>query len=65
MIENQQRHRIIREIDGKSYEGNYWVAGKLLVVSTAKGGASARLDHRVPKVLAEEVLRKLATEGKA
>lgn len=65
MIESQQRYRISSEIDGKSYEGNYWVAGKLLVVSTAKGGASARLDHRVPKALAEEMLRKLATEGKA
>ncbi len=65
MIDSQQRYRISCEFDGKTYEGNYWVAGKILVVSTAKGGASTRLDHRVPKALAEEMLRQLATEGKA
>ncbi len=28
------------KIDGKTHEGNYWVAGKILVVSTAMDGKS-------------------------
>jgi hypothetical protein len=62
---HQQHQRISCEVDGQSFEGNFWVAGKILVVSTAKGGTSTQLGVRVPKSLAEQLLRKLAREGKA
>lgn len=61
----QHRYRISCEVDGKSYEGNYWVAGKILVVSTAKGGTSHQLGTNQPEALAYKLLRKLAAEGKA
>ena len=53
------------EIDGNPYKGNYWIAGKILVVSTAKGGKSTQLGAHVPEALAGQLLRKLAKEGKA
>jgi hypothetical protein len=63
--ERQQRSRISCEVDGNTFEGNYWVAGKILVVSTAKGGTSTQLGPWSPESLAEQLLRKLAIEGKA
>lgn len=65
MIEQQQRHRIICNVDGKTFEGNYWIAGKILVVSTSKGGTSTQLAHHHPEALAVRLLQKLAEEGKA
>ncbi len=52
-------------VDGQTFEGNYWIAGKILVVSTAKGGASTQVGTNQPQALAEKLLRKLAGEGKA
>ena len=60
-----QRHRINCVVDGKTFEGNYWVAGKILVVSTAKGGTSGSLSHHQPEQLAKQLLRKLALQEKA
>lgn len=60
----QHRYQVSCEVDGKSYQGNYWVAGRILVVSTAKGGASTQLSHRSPEALAKELLSKLVLEGK-
>lgn len=60
----QHRYQITCEIDGNTYHGNYWVAGLILVVSTAKGGTSTQLAGRVPEVLAQKLLRQLAIEGK-
>lgn len=72
MIEQKQpaHHRqthapVSCEIDGRTYNGNYWVAGMILVVSTAKGGTSTQLGGRSPKALAESLLRNLAEAGKA
>jgi len=65
MTDYQQRKRISCQIDGNTFEGNYWVAGKILVVSTAKGGTSTSLNHRHPEQVAMMLLRKLAAEGKA
>lgn len=65
MLEQQKRQRISCEVDGKTYVGNYWVAGKILVVSTAKGGTSTQLKERQPEDLAKQLLLKLASEGKA
>jgi hypothetical protein len=64
-MDQQQRRRISCQVDGKMYEGNYWVAGKILVVSTAKGGSSTQLSLHQPEELAIHLLRKLAREGKA
>jgi len=61
----QEHHRITCEVDGHTYGGNYWIAGKILVVSTAKGGASHQLKTKHPEELAVQLLRKLAGEGKA
>lgn len=61
----QERHRITCEVDGQTYGGNYWIAGKILVVSTARGGASHQLGSGTPEAQAERMLRKLAGEGKA
>ncbi|MER2541452.1 MAG: hypothetical protein ABTQ26_19595 [Azonexus sp.] len=61
----QEHRRISCEIDGQTFEGNYWIAGKILVVSTAKGGASHQLGSGTPEAQAERMLCKLAGEGKA
>ena len=60
----QHRYQVSCEIDGKIYHGNYWVAGMILVVSTAKGGTSTQLSHRTPEALAKQLLQKLALDGK-
>lgn len=60
-----QRHRVSCEVEGTMYKGNYWVAGMILVVSTAKGGTSTQLAGRPPAVLAESLLMNLARDGKA
>ena len=59
------RHTVTSEIDGKTVKGNYWIAGKILVVSTGKGGKSRQLGSTPPEPLAEQLLRELAKEGKA
>lgn len=58
----QHRYQVSCEIDGQTYQGNYWVAGMILVVSTAKGGASTQLSQRSPEALAKQLLRKLVPE---
>jgi hypothetical protein len=60
-----QRQRISCVVDGQTFKGNYWIAGKILVVSTAKGGDSHQLGTKQPEELAEKLLRKLAGEGRA
>jgi hypothetical protein len=37
MTKEPTRSLMICEIDGKTYKGTYWVAGKALVVSTGMG----------------------------
>ena len=59
------RHAITCEIEGKSYRGNYWVAGKILVVSTRMGGKSRQVGNILPEALAKQLLEFLAREGKA
>jgi len=65
MTNEPRRHRISCEINGRTHTGTYWVAGKILVVSTAMGGKSTQLGAMSPEILAEQLLRKLASEGKA
>ena len=65
MTKEPQRHRVSCEVDGKTHLGNYWVAGKILVVSTGMGGKSTQLGAIAPETLAKQLLLKLAQEGKA
>jgi len=65
MTQRQQRYQVDCQFDGKTYSGNYWVAGMILVVSTAKGGASTQLAGREPEALARALLGKLASNGQA
>jgi hypothetical protein len=65
MTHDPTRHAVKCEIDGKTVKGNYWIAGKILVVSTAEGGKSTQLGATSPETLAEQLLRRLAKEGKA
>ena len=52
-----ERHPVRCEIDGDIFTGNYWIAGMILVVSTATGGASRQLANQQPEDLAEALLR--------
>ena len=65
MDKTPPRTPVTCEIDGKTYRGTYWVAGKILTVSTGMGGKSTQVGSTLPEILAEQLLRKLAEEGKA
>ena len=65
MDKTAPRHPVSVEIEGKVYKGNYWVAGKIMTVSTAKGGKSRQVGASPPKALAEQLLDDLARAGKA
>ena len=65
MTKEPQRHTVTCEIDGKTYRGNYWIAGKILVVSTGMGGKSKQVGSTSAEILAEQLLRDLVKEGKA
>lgn len=54
-----ERHPVSCEIDGEVFTGNYWIAGMILVVSTATGGASRQLANNEPEDLAKSLLRNL------
>ena len=59
------RHPITCESDGKTYKGTYWVAGKILTVSTGGGGKSKQVGTMEPEVLAKQLLLDLVKAGKA
>ncbi len=46
MDKNPPRNPVTCEIDGKTYRGTYWVAGKILTVSTGMGGKSTQVPVR-------------------
>ena len=52
-----ERHPVSCDIEGDVYSGHYWVAGMILVVSTATGGTSRQLAGQPPAVLARTLLR--------
>jgi len=56
----QNPYPVSCDVDGVTYRGNYLVAGKILVVSTAFGGTSTQLADRNPEQLAKSLLNKLA-----
>ena len=53
------------EIDGKTFKGTYWIAGKILTVSTGMGGKSRQVGSRPAEALAKQLLQDLVKEGKA
>ena len=59
------RYPVTCEIDGKTHRGTYWIAGKILTVSTGMGGKSRQVGLTPAEILAQELLRELAREGKA
>ena len=65
MDNDPPRYPVTCEIDGKTYRGTYWVAGKILTVSTGKGGKSKQVGSMPTETLAEQLLRALVEEGKA
>ena len=65
MVMHIQRHTITCEIDTETYRGTYWVAGKILTVSTGKAGKSRQVGAIPNEVLARQMLEALARDGKA
>ncbi len=59
-----ERHPVSCEIDGDIYTGNYWIAGMILVVSTATGGVSRQLANQQPEDLAVALLRGFVLAGR-
>jgi len=59
------RHPITCEVDGKTYSGKYWVAGKILIVATGLGGKSNLCRNIPAEGQARQLLLELAKEGKA
>ena len=64
MDDGRPRYPVICEVDGKTYRGTYWIAGKILTVSTGRGGKSKQVGSTSTELLAEELLRALVKEGK-
>ena len=60
-----QRHPVFCDIDGINYRGTYWVAGKILTVSTGMGGKSKQVGAMKPLDLAKQLLGLMAKDGKA
>ena len=60
-----ERYPITCEVDGKTYSGKYWVAGKILTVSTGFGGKSNLCRNIPAEDLAKQLLQELVKEGKA
>ena len=59
------RYPVACEIDGKTHKGTYWIAGKILTVSTGLGGKSKQVGSTPAEALAKQLLKELAKEGKA
>lgn len=65
MDKSPPRNPVTCEDDGKTYRGTYWVAGKILTVSTGMGGKSKQVGSISDDALAEQLLRQLAQKGNA
>ena len=64
-VKRLPRYTITCETDGKTHKGIYWVAGKILTVSTGLGGKSNRVGTMEPEALAKRLLLELVEAGKA
>jgi hypothetical protein len=65
MEKNPPRYPVTCEIDGETYRGTYWVAGKIITVSTGMGGKSTQVGSTSAETLAKQLLRELTKQGKA
>jgi len=65
MDTTQSRNPVTCNLDGKTYRGTYWVAGKILTVATGRGGKSRQVGAKPAALLAAKLLQQLAQEGKA
>lgn len=65
MDQTPPRYPVTVEFDGKTRKGTYWVAGKILTVSTGLGGKSRQVGATPVEGLAGQLLQELAKEGKA
>ncbi|MCX7181009.1 MAG: hypothetical protein NTX56_20335 [Proteobacteria bacterium] len=59
------RHTFTVEVEGKLHKGTYWLAGKILTVSTGLGGKSKQVGTTEPEDLAKQLLLELVKAGKA
>jgi hypothetical protein len=58
------RYAFTIEVDGNLHKGTYWVAGKILTVSTGLGGKSKQVGTMEPEDLAKKLLLELVEAGK-
>ena len=65
MEKTPPRNPVTCEVDGKTYRGTYWIAGKILTVATGMGGKSTQVGSTSAEALAKRLLQDLAKEGKA
>ncbi|MCX7143740.1 MAG: hypothetical protein NT123_22390 [Proteobacteria bacterium] len=65
MDQSPPRYPVTIEMEGKTYKGSCWVAGKILTVSTGLGGKSRQVGESAPEDLAKQFLQELAKDGKA
>jgi hypothetical protein len=66
MYPNPPRYVVACEINGRTHQGTYWVAGKILtVVATGMGGKSTQVGSTTPETLAMRLLGEMVKEGKA
>ena len=63
-VPSPTRYPISCDIDGKSYKGTYWVAGKILTVATGGGGKSRQVGTMDQQELAKQLLLELVKAGK-
>ena len=59
-VKPAKRHPVSCVVDGKEYAGTYWVAGKILVVTSGLGGKSRQVGAEQPETLARQLLGNLA-----
>ncbi len=65
-VKRLPRYTITCETDGKTDKGTYWVAARILAVSTGLGGSkSEQVGTTEPEALAELLLLELVKAGKA
>jgi hypothetical protein len=53
MDQNLPRYPVTCEIDGETYRGTYWVAGKIITASTGMGGKSTQVGLTSAETLAK------------
>jgi len=65
MDQTPPHYPVTCEINGNTYKGNYWIAGKILTVTTGRGCKSRQVGSTPAEDRAKQLLRELAKDGKA